>query len=247
MTLISIRDDFIQKITEATEKAMGAYVVLQLGIKQHQSFSNPYLSAPISVMVGHPNNPGRTIKYAPTHQQTQSMLQNNPNILLELFLTEIIQYWFDFLLAIYTEVLEANLLNNSNSNYPIPDAKLKVNLSLSGVNLSQNIKDTACKDFDFLKASDKLKIITKALNKNLSTITIDVTLLKTNIQVRNILQHRNGIVNQKDLSDLGIASIDEDHGNLPKSIVAGQKITRTPFDLENLTDSLINIAKTLIP
>ena len=195
--------------------------------------------------MGHPNNQSRTIKYASTHQETQSILQSNPNILFELFLTEIIQYWFDFLLAIYTEVLEANLLNNSN--YPIPDTKLKVNLSLSGVNLSQNIKDTACKDFGFLNASEELKIIKKALGVNLSTIPSDVALLKTNIQVRNILQHRNGIVNQKDLSDLGAASIDEDHGDSQKSIVAGQKITRTPFDIENLTDSLINIAKTLIP
>lgn len=224
---------------------MGAYVVFQLGIQQHQSLSNTYPNSPISVALGHPNNPGRKIKYAPTHQEIQSMLQSNPNILLELFLTEIIQYWFDFLLAIYTEVLEANLL--SNSNYPIPDTKLKVNLSLSGVNLSQNIKDTACKDFDFLKASEKLKIIKEALDVNLLTIPSDIALLKTNIQVRNILQHRNAIVNQKDLSDLGTASIDEDHGNSQKSIVAGQKITRTPFDLENLTDSLINIAKTLIP
>ena len=159
MTLISIRDDFIQKITEATEKAIGAYVVLLLGIKEHQTLSKSYPSAPIYVGVGHPNNQSRTIKYTSTHQAIQTILQSNRNILLELFLTEIIQYWFDFLLAIYTEVLEANLLNNSN--YPIPDTKLKVNLSLSGVNLSQNIKDTACKDFDFLNALEKLKIIKK--------------------------------------------------------------------------------------
>lgn len=117
----------------------------------------------------------------------------------------------------------------------------------TGSALIDNIEASACKNFDFLAAPEKLKIIKTLLGVSLNAISNDTTILKTNIQVRNILQHRNGTVDAKDLSDLGVSSIEKDHGNSTSAILAGQKITRTCFDIENLVDSLINIAKTLVP
>ena len=111
---------------------------------------------------------------------------------MSFFLTEIIQYWFDFLLDIYTKVLQANL--SGYSNYPIPAVRLKVDLSLSGADLSQNIKDTACKDFDFLAAPEKLKIIQKVLSIDLSsTIPNDVALLKPTFRT-SVCNMRSNIV-----------------------------------------------------
>lgn len=242
----TIKDGFINKVTQAATNAVGASVVLQLGISNHQQYSTQYPNATVHMGAGPPGTPGvRAIKFSPTHQQVQNTLQNNRDILFELFLTEIIQYWFDFLLDIYQEALNQNA--SGAANYPVPSAKTKIDLSLTGASLIQNIEESACKDFDFLAAPEKIRIIKTLLGVNLSSVTNDVEILKVNVQVRNILQHRNGIVNTKDLSDLGVASINEDHGNSVNSVSAGQRITRTGFDIENLVDSLIKIANTLIP
>jgi len=242
----TIRDDFIMKVTQAATNAVGSSVVLQLGITNHQQYAASYPSATAHMGAGPPGTPGvRAVKFSPTHQEIQNTLQSNRNILFELYLTEIIQYWFDFLLQVYREALKRNA--SGTTSYPIPSAKTKIDLSLTGSALIDNIEASVCKDFDFLNAPEKLKIIKTLLGVSLNTISNDTTLLKINIQVRNILQHRNGIVDAKDLSDLGVSSIEEDHGNSTSSILAGQKITRTCFDMENLVDSLINIAKTLAP
>lgn len=125
--------------------------------------------------------------------------------------------------------------------------KIKVNLSLSGRQLNQHIIESACKDLDFLNARSKLKTIEKTLGKDLTGIISQRQLLLVNVKVSNILQHAVGIISNEDLTDLGIASITEDHGDPIVSIFARQKVTRTAFDIENLTDALIQIANTLIP
>jgi hypothetical protein len=61
------------------------------------------------------------------------------------------------------------------------------------------------------------------------------------------LQHVSGLVSLEDLSDLGMGSIIEDHGNNTVAKAAGQRVTRTAFDIENLTDALVDIANALIP
>jgi len=240
-----IRDNFINKITETATNAVGAYIILLLGINSHQQMTNSHPNATIHMGAGPPDAADvREISFAPTHQQTQNTFQSNRNILSELFFTEIIQYWFEFLLEIYGDALRRNMAGETD--YPIPNAKPKIDFTLSGTDLTQNIENSACKEFDFLAASEKLRVIKTILGVNLTTIDADIKLLKTNIQVRNILQHRRGVVSEKDLSELGVHSIIEDHGNLTKEITADQKISRTVYDIENLVGSLIIIAKTLV-
>lgn len=242
----SIRNGFISEITDKATIAVGASVVLQLGINNHQQIATSHPNATLHMGAGPPGTPGvRAIQLAPTHQQIQNILSNNRNVLFELYLTELIQRWFDFLGDIYKKAINDNL--SGAAQYSIPGAKIKVDFTLLGSGLNQSLLDSACGDFDFLSAPDKLKTVRRTLGVDLSPVASDVTLLKENIQVRNILQHRRGIVSSGDLTDLGVASITEDHGNSTKAIVAGQKVTRTGFDIENLANSMVAVSNILIP
>ena len=244
--MITIKNNFINKITTTTTNAIGAYSILQIGKQSHQITASQYPNAINIVGAGTPNSPGvRTVKYSPTHSQVQTYLSNNREMILELFLTQLIQEWFDFLAVIYITAVDENL--NNNGTYSIPSTKLKLDLSTLSNTVNTQIIASASKDFDFLPAKEKLKTVEKTLNKNLSTMVIEKRLLNVNIKVRNILQHSSGIISPEDLVELGASSIDEDHGNNTVSKTAGQKITRTAFDIENITDKLIDIANVLIP
>ena len=244
--MINIRDQFINKVKAIASDSVGSFVILQLGVQQHKQYANSHPNAKILVGAGGPGTPGnRPVKYAPTHDRIQATLTTNKNMVLRLFLAELVQTWFDFLADIYEKALADNL--NGVQSYTIPAAKTKVNFSLSGSLLTQQLKETACKDFDFLPAKEKLKIIKDTLSKNLSDQAAQLDTIRTNIKVRNILQHGNGIVSAEDLSELGSSSIKEDHGNSIKSVTAGQKISRTPFDIENLVDAMVDVACALIP
>lgn len=241
----TIRDKFIKKVVDTTTDAIGAYSILQMGINNHTAIATKYPTATLHVGAGAPGTPGvRAVKYAPTHAQTQAKLSSNRELILELYLSQLVQEWFDFLAEVYEKAIDDNL--NSGAGYSIPQAKIKIDLSLSSTQLNLQIKESAYKDFDFLNAKDKLKNIERTLSKDLSSLSSQKQLLVVNIKVRNILQHASGVVSSYDLSDLGMASITEDHGNRTVSKVAGQRITRTAYDIENFTDALVDIANGLI-
>ena len=239
-----IKNEFIIKITQSAKNAVGSSIVLQIGINGHQQIASTHPNATLRMEAGSPVV--RKINLAPTHQQIQNILTNNRNILFELYLTELVQYWLDFLDNIYRKALQDNL--SGATKYSIPLTKCNVNFTLTGqMNLSQSLIDSACNDFNFLAASHKLKTVKKLLGINLLLVANHETVIKTNIQVRNILQHRKGIVCSSDLKKLNVRFITEDHGDTISNIAAKDKITRTGFDIENFVHSLIIIAKTLIP
>ncbi len=244
----AVRDKFINRISSSTADAVSAYFVLQIGIDSHKVLATQYPTAKIRVGDGNPGEPGiRVVKYTPTHLQTQDKLSGNRNIILELYLSQIVQEWFDFLADIYEKAIDDNL--KQNAGYGIPHSKIKVDLSLSTTQLTQQIKASACKNFDFLNAKEKLNTIEKTLSQDLSSLTSQKQLLSVNITVRNILQHAAGVVSKDDLKNLGLEGkyITEDHGIKTISIRAGDRVSRTIYDIENFTDSLIDIAKALIP
>jgi len=242
----SIKKDFIGKIQSAVTDSIGVYCILGVGKNEHAKSASQYPDARFLVGAGDPNDKNsRIVKFAPTHSSIQNKLDKNPNLILELYLTEIIQHWYDFLIDLYEKSLRCNFYQGAE--YPIPKAKINIDLSLKDNALYEQVIETSLKDFDFLSASAKLKIINKILSANFDGIENDIKTLKVNIQVRNILQHRLGSVNKKDLSDLGCSYIEEDHGNKVNRIKDGEKVTRTVYDIETLVDSLTNIANKLVP
>ena len=241
-----IKNDFIEKITQSAKISVGTSVVLNFGINNHQQYALSYPDATIHIGAGPPDVDGvRKIMFSPTHQQIQSFLTNNRNILFELYLTEIIQYYFEFLGNLYKKAIIDNI--SGNSSYPISPQKTTVDFTLSETDFNNSIISSACIDFDFLPASKKFSLVRNIFEVESSDIESELALIKTNIQVRNILQHHKGVVKAKDLEQLGVQSIIEDHGNEIKHIAANERITRTGFDIENLVNALIKVSHTLIP
>lgn len=241
-----IRDDFIKRIQTTAASAIGVSVVLQLGIIKHLNFTLQNPDAQLLVGIGEPDNQdARVVQFAPTHQEIQSKLRGNRDIIYGLYLTELVQYWFDFLSSIYRKVVNEKL--NGRAHYRIPIVQLKIDFDKASNNATEHIEEVACKNFYFLESSEKLKVVKKILDVNLEPVENDIKNIKANILVRNIFQHKFGIVSSDDLSRLGASNIEVDEGNNIKNVQAGEKITRTAFDIEKFVLSLINVAKTLIP
>lgn len=236
-----IRDEFIYKIKSSIKSAIGAHIALQQGIQAHQSSNQSDPNA--RLILGLP--PSRIVKYAPTNSFIQDELLKNRTIILELYLTEIIQHWFDFLCDIYDVALQKNL--SGSSSYEFPVENIQVDLSLPITDYPEKIRSAALRNFDFLPACKKIKSIRKILKINNDALISSYQVVRLNIEIRNILQHKLGVVDEKILKDLGVSSIPEDHGDYIKQIGAGQKVTRTVFDLEKLVDAMVEIAKVLIP
>ena len=242
----SIRNYFINKIESSARNANGTHAVLQLGIEQYEKQTSNHQTATVFIGAGPPGDPNTRIgKYTPTHQEIRTKLQNNNNIIFELYLTEIIQYWFDFLAELYSFVINQNL--NGSATFDIPKSKINIDFTKSNSDLIAWVRKQSKNEFDFKSADEKLKIIKKITSADFNSISLDLSILKTNIQVRNILQHNNGEITQKDLKYLGRQNIEQDEGNKITYVSGGDKVSRTPFDIENLVISMKRIANQLVP
>jgi hypothetical protein len=238
--MLNIRDEFVRKISDKASYSIGVYAVLLQGLPYQQSLATIAPDAPIVVAAGPPDTPGvRMIKYAPTHSQAYKIVAENSYKIFEAFLAELVQIWFDFLADIYEQAIDDNL--KGVQNHPIPKSEIKVDFSLSGSELTQQLKESARKDFDFLPANKKLEIIRKALQKDLSGK--EVQLIKTSIKIRNMLQHGNGIVSPEDLKDLGVSAIQEDHGHVIQDVLVSKKVSVTPLVMQKTFEVVDNVEK----
>lgn len=240
----NIKVKFVDKVETSVTEALGFHTLIYFGQMKHAEQTGGTPNARSMFGVGHPSNPSRMVSYAPRHIDIQRKVQDKSNVILELYLTEIIQHWFDFLGEIYRKALVENYFNNGN--YSIPPSKVKLDLTLKDNDLYNSIIESCVRDFDFLQAKEKLKQIKNTLGADLSLLQSEERVINENIQIRNILQHRLGKVTSKDLSDLGISFLSEDHGDSITKISANHRITRTVYDLEKLVLSLKKIADKLV-
>lgn len=242
----AIRDAFVRSIGTTMSNAVGTSVVLNLGINAHKSSAQQTPNAQLLVGAGPPGQAGsRAVQFAPTHGNIQTLLQSNRNVLYELYLTELIQHWFDFLGELYKNAVDQKL--SCNAPYSIPKIKVLLDFDKASTNLRAHILETACEKFDFLAADDKLRVVQKSLKVDLTNVQTDVRQIKVNIAVRNILQHNLGIVSTDHLQALDARSIEVDQGNGKVQITTGQRVPRSAFDLENLVFSFAKVASALVP
>ncbi|RZQ75857.1 hypothetical protein [Vibrio vulnificus] len=241
-----IRNRFIEKIFASAREAIGVSCITYMGKAEHQRSAMRYPDARFFVGAGDPNDPkARRVNIAPTHREIQNTLASTPNLVLELYLTVIIQHWFDFLSEIYEEAMRRNYFGGGD--YPVPKLKVQLDPTLKDNELYEHLIKVSVDDFDFIKAQDKFNIVRKILNVQVEFNSPECQLLKVNIQVRNALQHRLGILTEKDFSDLGSKSIEEDHGDRVVQKSVGQRVTRTEYDIEALVNALNSLSRTLIP
>jgi hypothetical protein len=245
--LYQIKVKFIDGVDEKACLAFGVFGVLQSGINTHWKLTESTPNSRMFIGIGNPSNFKRIIKYIPTHKNIHDELIKNKDIILNLYFGELIQYWYDYLSDIYLALLKWNIYHNGKFN--IQSENLKIDLSLSKDGLIQNVIDSAIKNFDFLPASEKLNRVKKALSKteeDWKKGSEYINNIRTNIQIRNIMQHNLGIISAEDLQFAGCKNFEEDHGDAMEYKTVGMKITRTPYDIEKFVDSMKLLANIII-
>lgn len=235
---------FINKVETTTRLGIGSSFVILLGHHQHKQIAKSPHSK-ILTGSGHPDDQNkRVIKYSPTHKELVELIESNEDLLLELFLTELIQHWFDYLADLYQEIVKSCL--RGEKKYKLSKVQPKIDFSeLSNSNLEQILIHSSVQSFNFQSAQKKIDIIEKALSVDLSHLSNEKNNIKKFIVVRNIFQHSLGYVRCDDLDMLGKSSIHLDDGQSQKCFNAGDRLKLSAFDMETCADSLIAIAKAL--
>lgn len=238
----TIVEQFISKLNDTASEAYGVYFVIKQGIMAHKQLEKIDPHAKVMIYANNPSVPGRHIKQTTTIRSIYSKLSQNERLIFEIYLSKIIQLWFDFLEDLYKYALTNNLYHKGR--YSVPTEKLKIDLSISSEEIKKEIIDKAVENFSFLSAKEKLSRIKKIYNmKTELHDNKDINLININIQIRNIIQHNMGIIQKSDLDILGVNEIEEDEGISKKVLKKeGDKILRTPFDIENLVEAMINSA-----
>ena len=164
---------------------------------------------------------------------------------MELVLSELVQHWSDYLLELYKEIIKKSL--RGEGGYKIPKLQPKIDaIKISSTNLELVLIDACLESFDFESSQNKLPIIKKALDADLSGVSDDIANIKKFIIVRNICQHNLGIVRVDDITLLGLANISLDAGNSTRHFKVGDRLELSPFDIEACADSIIAIAQALV-
>ena len=238
---------FIDGIEAKACSAFGVFCVLQNGISGHWNITKKTPNSRLFIGVGHPNESKRVIKYVPTHQKIHDELIENRNLVLSLYFGEIIQLWYDYLMDIYKELLLWNIY--SDGHFIIQSENIKVDLSLPKEQLINSIIEGAVRNFDFLPANEKLTRVKKALSRSDDEWHVGDEYIKSiriNILIRNIMQHNLGIISEDDIKALGCGFFEEDYGDSIVKKSVGMKISRTPYDIEKLVDSMKEMANIIV-
>ena len=144
----TIRNNFQGKIITSVSNAVGTSVVLQLGINHHAALAQQTPNARLVVGAGSPRQSGvRTVQVAPTHAAIQQVLQQNRNILYELYLSELIQHWFDLLSDLYQKIISDKL--RCMGNYTPPKIKIRLDFDEASKNVVRHIEEITKNKFDF--------------------------------------------------------------------------------------------------
>ena len=242
----TIKDSFINKVKSAATLGIGVQLILGIGHREHKKTAAKYPDAWLMVGVGAPTDPDpRVVKYIPTHKMASDLIEANPNVVLELVLTELIQYWFDFLSDVYRYLLSKVLAGDTTIK--LRKCQVKLNPTDLGIGDINTYVENSCVDaFDFENAQEKLVIVRKALNVDLTGVQNQVNEIKKFITIRNIFQHNLGVIRHDDITAIGSTSITLDEGDKITEYKVGDRIKISPFDIEICADSLIEVNNALI-
>jgi hypothetical protein len=164
----------------------------------------------------------------------------------ELVHAQMVQKWYDFLNQLFEKVVKDHF--SGVKSYPkVPQLKVTIDFSIdNSTTLIQNIPERAREWFDFIKAEEKINKIEKILG-----IQIDQQLkssIKKHIIVRNILEHNNGVIRDRDVKDLGSQVINLfDDSATDKDFKVGDRVKITFYELLRIRHDFHKAASIMIP
>lgn len=244
----AIRDSFKNEVGATARHAMGVHCILGLGRATYVTLVRNYLDADVHIGTEPPGaGGGRRVRHVPTHREVLDAVPIDSTLTLELFHGVMIQQWLGFLRALYREVIRREL--QAPGTYDVSRIELRLDVAgLDPAQLQEAVAEAASTRFDFgTVAKEKLKEVARMLKISLSVVENDVVCVRQNVVVRNVLQHNHGILRASDLAELGARSLPSDDGKQISDLAVGDRVRRTPFDVDNCAHAMLRLADVLVP
>ncbi len=176
------------------------------------------------------------------YQKIFEICFNNKGAIAELIYGRIVQQWYDLLNKIIEQIVKEHLAGIKS--YPkIPTVKVELDFNIE--NFLEEVPKLARENFDFTKAVEKTKVIETSLEQNLDEELKQQ--IKKTIIVRNLLEHNQGIVRDKDRKQTGTNSIKLiDNSCQEKDFQTDEKVEITIYKLFRIKQVFDRAAKKLI-
>lgn len=243
--LKNIRDSFQQDLRDWFDVGHSLIATTLFGIDKIKEYtlSNPEASYSFNVPISFKNRKISAKINTLNLQEVAEIYYSHKGAITELIYGRFIQKWYDFLNQIIEQVTRYHITSVKNySNLP----KIELKLDLFNDNLLEEVPKLSWLKFDSYKGVDKTKEIEKILSKKLEdNLSYEI---KKSIIVRNLLEHRQGIIQDKDISGTGKKSIKLiDAFGEEKEFNSGDKVEITISEIFRLKQVFYNAAKSLIP
>ncbi|MCK5113287.1 MAG: hypothetical protein KAR11_00805 [Phycisphaerae bacterium] len=191
-----IIDTVINESTVLFKQCVLAQAVLNLGQRTLTGFSD---TACIKTTVGL-NVEIEPIPIAEVREYTEEF----PHFLLEVLHGRLVQVWQECLSNLFRMLVDLHFSQNRR----LVELK-KRNLSLdfrATVSLEDQVTEQICRNFDFEKYSERVKLLNSVFNPN-NEQPEHLLQVSKHVQIRNSFQHRRGVVNEFLLKELGLQKI----------------------------------------
>lgn len=245
----NIRKVFMEDLIRLTGEAFGVHVTLQHGREVLRVHTAHIPNMPF--IIGVPDGEGRLkriVHFTQTNEAIQSLLDANPNLVLEPFLGSLVQLWNNFLCDLFAQAVRVSLAKPGTYALPVLDLRLDAFEELTEGNLGSSIVAAARKRFDdAVSVKKKARDVAKILGVDLRPVENQLRRLADNIVVRNVLQHNHGILRQRDLEEAGADHIDFDEGDAIRPLRLGDRVFRSVYDINEFAHAMGDVAKTLVP
>lgn len=173
-------------------------------------------------------------------------VKTNSTLVFEVFHNLMIQSWFQFLSGLHREMIYS--LRHAERKYDIDKKKISISLELlSKKHLPDVIFHDICDDFERENADKKISIVLKGLGKNSATLEPELSIIRQEIIVRNLIQHNKGVIRDEDIEKNGksFTKVDMTAGRIEK-LSAGQRIQRDLSDIRKLAAVFYSISEKLL-
>ena len=164
-----------------------------------------------------------------------------PNFLLEIFQGKLVQIWNECLSELFQMLVNLHF-SGARQFSELKKRNITLNF-IETISIEDQINERLCKNFEFEKYSDKVKLLNQVFNQNDEYSEHIFNILK-NVQIRNSFQHRGGKVDQFLLNELGINEISIlDMNGESKNYELNDDIELSVSELNGFRQSLIMIGQ----
>lgn len=231
MKITPLLDALLEKINEGFHQFLLASVCQQLGWSRIDIIEDGTLvQMPVGVNIHTEPIPIRELK-----QYRKRM----PNFILEFFHSKFVQLWQQLLTDLFGHIVDMHL----KKQQLFPELKIqpaKLNFA-STEDITIQLKQSLRKDFAFRKYADRIKLISKIINK-IDIQCKDFRIIYKHILIRNSFEHRNGKVDFYMLKELGDNKITILNSNgKPQILKDGDYINLTIPEFDQFYRSLLFI------